>query len=396
MALIEKLEAIGDAIRSKTGETALLSLDQMPNAIAAIEGGGDTGLTEEDVTITGDAQYFFSSGKLLSLNDKVHFKFNDIIGVSNMFYEAPKEADLSKITINLKNTSNLEEGVPSTNLFYYSASNTLPTINGRLSLKAGTFSSVYYLTDEVFNAFLSNPNLTFTWKEPNMNPSQLGLQQTLYNARSLRNPTPYFHKIQRDIDSVPITSTALKDYYYGFCYGLTAADEIIDYPVFEGITAANTSNMFSNAFGYCLRAKNITFATKDGAPYVKKWKSQTIDLTSYVGYVVSDSYIIGYNSGITTNDKAPTTDYPTFQAFIESNPDNWYTTDLSYSRYTRESAVNTINSLPDTSAYLATAGGTNTIKFKKNSGAGRGLNVSDLSAQEIAVATAKGWTVTFA
>lgn len=40
MALTDKLAAIGDAIRSKTGGGDKLTLDQMPQAIANIEGGG--------------------------------------------------------------------------------------------------------------------------------------------------------------------------------------------------------------------------------------------------------------------------------------------------------------------------------------------------------------------
>lgn len=40
MALIEKLEAIGNAIRAKTGKNEKLSLDQMPSEIANIESGG--------------------------------------------------------------------------------------------------------------------------------------------------------------------------------------------------------------------------------------------------------------------------------------------------------------------------------------------------------------------
>lgn len=39
MALTDKLTAIGDAIREKTGKSALLSLDEMPVEIRAIEGG---------------------------------------------------------------------------------------------------------------------------------------------------------------------------------------------------------------------------------------------------------------------------------------------------------------------------------------------------------------------
>lgn len=43
MALTDKLSAIGNAIRAKTGGSAKLTLDEMPNAIASIsgEGGGD-------------------------------------------------------------------------------------------------------------------------------------------------------------------------------------------------------------------------------------------------------------------------------------------------------------------------------------------------------------------
>ena len=43
MALIEKLTAIADAIRSKTGKTDGLTLDQMPGEIESIETGGGSG-----------------------------------------------------------------------------------------------------------------------------------------------------------------------------------------------------------------------------------------------------------------------------------------------------------------------------------------------------------------
>lgn len=42
MALIDKLTAIGDAIREKTGKTDALTLDQMPTEIAGIETGGSS------------------------------------------------------------------------------------------------------------------------------------------------------------------------------------------------------------------------------------------------------------------------------------------------------------------------------------------------------------------
>jgi hypothetical protein len=64
--------------------------------------------------------------------------------------------------------------------------------------------------------------------------------------------------------------------------------------------------------------------------------------------------------------------------------------------YNHDSAVETINSLPDTSAFLAEAGGTNTIQFHSDQGANtEGGAIGNLTAEEIAVAAAKGWTVAF-
>ena len=49
MALTNKLTAIGNAIRAKNGETALYTLDEMPQKIAAIEtGGGEIGDVENN------------------------------------------------------------------------------------------------------------------------------------------------------------------------------------------------------------------------------------------------------------------------------------------------------------------------------------------------------------
>ena len=174
----------------------------------------------------------------------------------------------------------------------------------------------------------------------------------------------------------------------------TSLDELINLPI-PYIKATWTSNAFSNTFTYCFRLKNAIFALQeDGTPYVVNWKSQTIDFSNCVGYVYSEFYkanILNYNSGITA-DKEVTND-ATYQA-LKNDPD-WFTTDVAYSRYNHDSAVATINSLPDTSAYLATAGGTNTIKFKGAAGSATdGGAINTLTEEEIAVATAKGWTVT--
>ena len=177
-------------------------------------------------------------------------------------------------------------------------------------------------------------------------------------------------------------------YYYGF-YDCYALDELINLPI-PYTKAKWTSNAFYNTFGYCHRLKDVTFALNNGVPYTVTWKSQAIDLTEYVGYAGSNA-CTQYNSGITKDKKV--TDDATYQA-LKNDPD-WFTTKIAYSRYNHDSAVATINSLPDTSAYLATAGGTNTIKFNGAAGSATdGGAVNTLTEEEIAVAAAKGWTVT--
>ena len=176
-------------------------------------------------------------------------------------------------------------------------------------------------------------------------------------------------------------------FYSGFwnCYTL---DEIRGLNPQTGIM---TSNAFSNTFYQCFRLKNIIFALQDdGTPYSVNWKKQTISLNT-TGYSnIGDDYLISFNSGITA-DKCVRDD-ATYQA-LKDDPD-WYSCNVEYSRYNHDSAVATINSLPDTSAYLAANGGTNTIKFKGAAGSATdGGAISSLTPDEIAVATAKGWSV---
>lgn len=176
---------------------------------------------------------------------------------------------------------------------------------------------------------------------------------------------------------------------YSCCYNSTfngcyCLDEIREL----GVNLGNaSSNLFSSTFNNTNRLKNMTFDTnEDGTPKTAPWRNQTVDLTSYVGYASGTYSILSYNSGITADKQV--TDDATYQA-LKNDPD-WFSTKLDYSRYNHDSAVNTINSLPDCSAT-----GTNTIKFKGASGAlTDGGAINTLTEEEIAVAAAKGWTVT--
>ena len=179
--------------------------------------------------------------------------------------------------------------------------------------------------------------------------------------------------------------------YFYLCFDYCVSlDELINLPI--PYTATWSGNGFYDTFRCCYRLKDITFQTnEDGTPLETQWKKQTIDLTIQTGWGSNKSWILDYNSGITADKEV--TDDATYQA-LKDDPD-WFTCNVAYSRYNHDSAVNTINSLPDTSAYLATAGGTNTIKFKGASGSlTDGGAINTLTEEEIAVATAKGWTVT--
>lgn len=174
-------------------------------------------------------------------------------------------------------------------------------------------------------------------------------------------------------------SYAIYSYMVNACYSL---DEIVDLPN-PHKNAAWTSNAFNSMVNDCYRLKRFTFKDMDAV----NWKSQTIDFSSNVGYAykIYSSRIYDYNSGITADKEVK--DAATYEA-LKNDPD-WFTCDVNYSRYNHDSAVETINSLPDCSAT-----GTNTIKFKGASGAlTDGGAINTLTEEEIAVATAKGWTV---
>lgn len=179
-------------------------------------------------------------------------------------------------------------------------------------------------------------------------------------------------------------------FYYQCFYSCRLLDEIVDIPVSaRSLTSQSFSDMLYNNW----RVKKITFVPNQTA----NMTNQTIDIIN-VGYFPPsftdrelEQYYLDAETGVTMDTRV--VDATTYEA-LKNNP-NWWTSNVAYSRYNHDSAVETINSLPDTSAYLASDGGTNTIKFLGASGSATdGGAINTLTAEEIAVATAKGWTVT--
>ena len=260
---------------------------------------------------------------------------------------------------------------------------------------------------------------------PNLTDTEIKSFLSHFNFSSLTNS--YFNSLFNGCQSVRNINSILaqlhaqcKDFVggyigmYSLCYRTSVADEIVGIPVPGGDVAYNLQKV-PNSIGlesivdYASRAKRITFATKtDGTPYTVKWGGIELSLTNEVGYITAEKYILDYSSvhGITREKKV--SDAATYEA-LKNDPDYYVYNQgsqsydgkvvyigLLYSRYNHTSAVETINSLPDCSAYCAETNKTNTIKFKKYSGAltdGGGVNT--LTAEEIAVATNKGWTVAF-
>ena len=410
MALTNKLTAIGNAIRAKNGETALYTLDEMATAIGNLpsvsvkpviaplnvtENGeyvapstidgyspvtvnvptGGAGIPSEAFSISGDCSYRFAFAGwdwfIENYGDQINT--SNITTATNMFDYLNLETIPFTINLSTNGCSCISMFESSRNL------KTLPEVSGKTTGFSSVFSSCYRIR-QIPDSW---GNLDFSHFTTNSYTNMNGIFSGCYSLRQI--PASLISNLHNE----KTTGSYGKPYYTCFssCFSL---DEILNLPV-DGATM--TSNMFASSFDNCSRLKDMTFATNNGTPYTANWKTQTIDLTKSVGSS-SNSYvnnILNYNSGITVDKKV--TDDTTYQA-LKDDPD-WFTTDIAYSRYNHDSAVATINSLPDTSTYLAANGGTNTIKFKGESGSATdGGAINTLTEEEIAVATAKGWTVT--
>lgn len=378
MALTNKLSAIGNAIREKTGGTELLTLDQMPAEIANIQSGGGE---IEPIVLSGNCNYacagIVASAYINKFGNTI--STSNIIGNDSMF--AYSNIEKIPFTLNIGHPSYSTCSLSSLFAKAYKLKE-LPVLN---LLKKP--QSINYLFQECNNLKKLPDNFGADWDwsyiHTNTTSSLIWVFYQCYSLRSI--PESFLNNFWGNS-----TNMGYSHLYYTFnsCYAL---DEI------KGLrfnTSTMTSNMIYDAFQNCARVKDIIFALKeDGSIQTVNCKSQTIDLSIGVGYYTGSNIgniTTNYNSGITGDKRVK--DDATYQA-LKNDPD-WFTTDIKYSRYNHDSAVRTINSLPDTSAYLATAGGTNTIKFKGQSGAKTdGGAINTLTEEEIAVATAKGWTV---
>lgn len=376
------LTAIGDAVRGKDGSTDPILVSEIASRITDIPAGsGGYDIPDDAFVFVGDTSMGDGAKYLFAHNAWNWFieNYGDRITTSNLgnseklFYCSD---ELEEIPFIIKGISG------QTNDMFVNCT-ALKSIAG---FEACSFTSImdkmFYMCNNL--RYLPTFDSTCYWRQLNLNSnSAKELFSYCYSLRSIPEET------LKNFHNNATSSSGHLYRMFRYCYSL---DEIrglrIRHP--ERLTASITSNLFTDTFLNCMRVKDIIFDTDNGTPYVlTNVKNQNINLYT-VGYYQSvaayKNNILNYNSGITADKEV--TDAATYEA-LKNDPD-WFTGLLEYSRYNHDSAVNTINSLPD----VATAGGTNTVYFIGSMGASTdGGAINTLTDAEVAVAAAKGWTI---
>ena len=425
MALTDKLTAIGDAVRQKSGTTEKMTLDQMATAVNNLEINSAPNVEEISIDkngtytpnegvdgfnkvivnvpvdlgdlpadllhLTGDQSYRFYGNNWNSFINKYG---NQIIteNISNISYMFQDNSKLLNIPFVLNMT---KTATCSFARAFHSASNLehLPTISDcKVSTIQDMCNNCYNLKE--INIDFTNLDLSSFVNNTYGSGYEGNWHNYCYSLRQI--PMNYYNKVFQT-KTIGNKTSVYQNIYYSLAHYCYNVDEIIGMPVMT--LDKYSSNMFTDALTNTYRLKDFTFKVQeDGTPYIaSSWKLSVIDLSTS-GYNKLNDYQKRnanlFNSGITI-DKCIYDD-TTYQT-LKNDPDNYvcgYSREKPhhYSRYDKASAIRTINSLPDVSG----SGKTNTIKFKGEAGLKTDNGaINTMTTEEIAVATAKGRTVSF-
>lgn len=371
MALTNKLIAIADAIRSKTGKTDAMTLDQMPTEIEAISGGGGWAIPDEAFNLKNKTSQLFNGGSwdwfLELCGPNLNFD-----GASNL-YKTFSRITLSEIPIKPFKTG---DGIINCQYTFQSSKKLIkaPKITGIIAEQVeGMFHSCTSMIDASYVEFVATKN---------------GYTTVISSANEMFCGCTCLEKLP-DLTALSNTSLGWSSYaftYLGF-YGCSSLPEAVNVP--PAFYPSTTNDMYYLFLYNCYRLSRLVFADTGRTC---DCKSQTLDLSN-VGYAPSTLTSLPWSSSSTvacpyTSDTLVNND----DAYARlKNNEHWWTNKVEFSRYNKISAVETINSLPDYST-----GRSNTIKFKGAAGSSTdGGAINTMTEEEIAVATAKGWTVTF-
>lgn len=391
------LTAIGDAVREKSGTADKIPVKDIPASILAIEtggGGGGAEIPDEAFVFTGDSNYRFYANNwnwfIDMFGEKITTK--DITKACYMFNNSSKLKDIP-FDINLKMPTS---GLMDITSIFASCNEIkhVPLIKGI----TGTQSSSSKGGIDMANLFENCYNIREIPNDYFMQMADMNFWKSTHNYGNNRNRLFYNCYSLRALPDLSMLRGKYTNYYStlypNLCGQAKVLDKVENLPVLE--TSTLTSNCFNTTIFGCSRLSKFTFETNDDGSPIKvtgNWSKQTIELShgTYssgvpVGCASTKATITTYNSGITADKEVK--DDATYQA-LKNDPD-WFTCKMEYCRYNHDSAVETINSLPD-----VTTGNTNVIKFEGAAGSATdGGAINTLTEEEIAVAAAKGWTVT--
>ena len=406
-------------------EQTYTGIDTITVPLADGSGTWTYGLTDEELTFSNQKYLFTIATTPLFKRYLKRFKFAPKTDDDGTYYDwtyfaygVDTAIDLRDIIVDANDVSVIYTQYCS----QYSEVSSFPTIINANNLCLGhgsiLYGGNYSITETEILKFLNY--FTYQTNKSDRTTSQ-SYQKCNFSSNgyydNILNPSDCLKKWHEIINN----GQSYYDYSSTPSYDLSGfryIKELKNIPIPYRNTNAVSSNIrfFGYSSAYLPNTNSITFATNNGEPYKVNWKNQTIDLAKTIGYENGnfsssyEKYAQGYwkeKNNIFYN----TTDLE--QAKLNYNKlksqDNWFSWStksgayegknsvsysLLFSRYNHDSAVETINSLPDTSEYLASAGGTNTIKFTGIQGAlTDGGAINTLTEQEIAVATEKGWTV---
>lgn len=220
------------------------------------------------------------------------------------------------------------------------------------------YPSVDHIIEPFYNGWLEDTDI--------LHPT------TSVNVGSMFSGNNYLKKI--DCGKIPRTAWSQGSSSYQFvysaffnCYRL---GEALNIWAPDNSTSSLTSNAFASTFSKCYTLSRITFAPSRKVGTIS---NQVIDLST-----------VGYGLASANSSLPQVTDDETYTLYKDVE----YRTSLKeYSRYGHDSFVETINTLP-----VVDSG---TIKVYGTCGASTDQGaISDLTDEEIAVATEKGWTIT--
>lgn len=368
-----ELTAIGNAIRGKNGSSTLYLPSQMPAAINAIEtGGGESEIEKAVLAIPKNAYYgtylFANRGwnKVLALMPAEPLKLSASGGCSYCFYNNSEIKTLPFTSIQISTSVSNSTG-DVTNFFEgCSALTAIPPMTlTNVSSLAYCFSGCSALTEL--------PEVTFN-RTSYAGTMYVSHGNIFKNCRKIKEiPQGWMdiiNQVGRTNDSNVSSGNFWGSQGFYYCHNLRKVENLWT-PQYTSSYSA------SRPFDRCSMISKITFNPN----LTRGWTSGTWNLSVYLGYFANTTDAT--NAGLTSATRV--TDEASYQS-LKNNPDYW-TLLPEYSHFNRVSAAETLASLPTVTKA--------TITFNGACGSGTdGGAISDLSEEEIAAATAKGWTVT--